>query len=67
MGYSTTETFFRPPELERRNGNLPAPLYNRARLLLAHSGGGCLFVPIRSMQFIGVVDRDELRTAWAGV
>jgi hypothetical protein len=59
LSQRTTETFFRPPELQRRSVTLPAALLNGARLLLARSGGGCLFVPIRNMQFLAVVDREE--------
>jgi hypothetical protein len=60
MGYATVETFFRPPELARQSASLPAPLYNRARLLLGRGAGHSLFVPIRTMQYIGVVERHEV-------
>lgn len=59
MSRITTETFFRPPERERRAVTLPAATLNAARLLLARSRGDCLFVPIRSMQYLAVVDREE--------
>jgi len=58
--YHTTETFFRPPELARVASALPATLYNTAQNLLARSRSGCVFVPIRSMQYIGVIDRAEI-------
>ena len=58
--YHTTETFFRPPEVARLSSALPAVLYNTVQSVLARSRAGCVFVPIRSMQFIGVVDRDEI-------
>jgi len=56
----TQETFFRPPELLRETLTIPAALYNRCRLLHARSELPHLFVPIRSMQFLAVVDREEI-------
>ena len=58
--YHTSETFFRPPEVARLSSAVPAGVYNTARNLLARSREGCVFVPIRSMQFLGVIDRDEI-------
>ena len=58
--YNVTEVFFRPPELGRQSSALPADLYNTAQRLLGRSRTGCVFVPIRSMQYIGVVDRAEI-------
>jgi hypothetical protein len=58
--YHTTETFFRPPEVARLSSAVPAEVHNTARNLLARSRDGCVFVPIRSMQFLGVIDRDEI-------
>ena len=57
--YNVTEVFFRPPEVARQSSALPAELYDAAQRLLGRSRGGCVFVPIRSMQYIGVVDRTE--------
>lgn len=53
------ETFYRPPELSREPRTLPAETYNLAHLLLKRAAGGCLFVPLRSMQFLAVVDGEE--------
>lgn len=53
------ETFYRPPELARESRTLPAETYNLARLLLNHAERGCLFVPIRAMQFLAVLDEEE--------
>ena len=52
------ETFYRPDEVAREPRHLPADTYNRAHLLLVRSGG-CLFVPIRSMQYLAVLDDEE--------
>jgi hypothetical protein len=58
--YNVTEVFFRPPEVARQSSALPAELYNTAQRLLGRSRSGCVFVPIRSMQYIGVIDRGEV-------
>lgn len=57
--YNVTEVFFRPPEVARLASRLPADLLRATQRLLARSRTGCVFVPIRSMQYIGVVDRAE--------
>lgn len=53
------ETFYRPPELSREARSLPADTYNLARTLLKRAATGCLFVPIRSMQYLAVLDDEE--------
>ena len=53
------ETFYRPAELAREARTLPADLYNLAHVLLARAANGCLFVPIRSMQILAVLDAEE--------
>jgi len=53
------ETFYRRDEVAREPRTLPAATYNLAHVLLAHAAGGCLFVPIRSMQFLAVLDNEE--------
>ena len=53
------ETFYRPPETGREARTLPGPVYNLAHGLLAQSGTGCVFVPIRSMQYMAVLDAGE--------
>ena len=53
-------TCFRDTELQREPRQLPAALYNIAYLLLEHSPNGVVFVPIRSMQFLAVIDREEI-------
>jgi hypothetical protein len=56
----TTETFFRPPEIARERLSIPAELFNRCRLLLSRCQYDYIFVPIRSMQFIAVIDKNEI-------
>lgn len=54
------ETFYRPPEIEREARRLPAEIYNLAFLLWRRGGeAGCLFVPVRSMQYLAVLDEEE--------
>ena len=57
---SRTETFFRPPEASRRQWRLAGPIFNRCRLLLKRSSGGAVFVPIRNMQYLAVIDNEEI-------
>ncbi|MEA3291236.1 MAG: hypothetical protein U9Q71_02865, partial [Pseudomonadota bacterium] len=56
----TSETFFRPPELTREKIKIPAVLFNRCRLMLQRCEYDHIFVPIRSMQFIAVIDDEEV-------
>jgi hypothetical protein len=58
--YTVTEVFFRPPEVARLASALPADLHQAMQRLLGRSRTGCVFVPIRSMQYIGVIDRAEV-------
>jgi len=59
-GRISTETFFRPAEMEREELFIPAPLFNRCRLLVTRCKSGHVFVPIRSMQYQAVMDREEI-------
>lgn len=52
------ERFYREPEIARLPAFLPAVTYNLAHTLLARAGN-CLFVPIRSMQYMAVLDVEE--------
>jgi len=54
------ETFYREDPLEVRPAQLPAAHYNLAHRLLVGSGGQCLFVPIRSIQYLAVIDAEEI-------
>jgi hypothetical protein len=53
------ETFYRGPETGRESRSLAAPIYNLARILLGRSTTGSLFVPIRGMQYLAVLDTEE--------
>ncbi len=54
------ESFSRGEELGYELRKLPAETYNTLRLLLDYSDGSCVFVPIRSMQYMAVIDREEI-------
>ncbi len=54
------ETFERGPALARLASALPAATYNLTRILLAASATGNVFVPIRAMQYMAVVDPEEI-------
>jgi hypothetical protein len=56
--YGMEERFYREQEIARLPDFLPAATYNLAHTLLARAGK-CLFVPIRSMQYLAVLDAEE--------
>ena len=53
-------TCYRDTELLREPLFLPAAVYNTAHLLLDHSDVGAVFVPIRAMQYLAVIDSEEI-------
>lgn len=53
-------TCYRDIELQREPRHLPSTVYNTAHVLLEHSKEGVVFVPIRSMQCLAVIDREEI-------
>ena len=53
-------TLYREAPILRETTHLPASVYNQARLLLAKSGKPCVFVSIRSMQYLAVIDAEEI-------
>lgn len=54
------ESFYHEEEIAREPRTLPAATYNLVHTLLAQSGRSCLFVPIRSLQYLAVVDHEEI-------
>lgn len=54
------ETFYREDPLEVRPARLPAEIYNLAHRLLVRGGADCLFVPIRAIQYMAVLDAEEI-------
>ena len=53
-------TCYRNAELCREPRFLNAAIYNTAHVLLEHSKDGVVFVPIRSMQYLAVIDHEEI-------
>lgn len=53
-------TCYRNPELSREPRLLPAATYNLAVTLLARSADGNLFIPIRAMQYLAIMDAEEI-------
>jgi hypothetical protein len=52
-------TCYRDQELACEPRQLPAATYNLGLTLLARSATGNLFVPIRSMQYLAILDHEE--------
>jgi len=52
-------TCYRDNEVNHDSRCLPATAYNLAITLLSRSPTGNLFVPIRSMQYLAIVDQEE--------
>jgi hypothetical protein len=53
-------SFTRGEEIERVQRTIPADLYNKIRLLFSRASGDSLFVPIRAMQYLAIVDEEEI-------
>jgi len=54
------ETFFRPPIIKQVAWTIPAEPYNYSRHLLKRTETGSVFVPIRTMQYLAVIDAVEM-------
>jgi len=53
------ETFYRGNELARERRAMPARTYNLTRILLTRTRDAFVFVPIRSMQYLAIVESAE--------
>ena len=53
-------SFERGTEIEREVRQLPADYYRKILLLFSRSRSTNLFVPIRSMQYLAIVDQEEV-------
>lgn len=51
---------YRDLEVKREHRQLAADTYNLAQTLLARSQTGNLFIPIRRMQYLAILDTEEL-------
>ena len=54
------ESFHRGEELGYEWRKLPSQTYNAMRLLLDYSDASCVFVPIRTMQYMAIIDKEEV-------
>lgn len=53
-------TLYYERELYSTSRELPAPTYNLARVLLRKNDQGPVFVPVRSMQYLAIIDDKEI-------
>lgn len=53
-------TLYREEPILREARHLPASTYNLSHLLLAQSSKPCVFIPIRAMQYLAVIDHEEI-------
>lgn len=53
-------TCYRDHEISSELLSLPASVYNLAHTLLSRCASSSLFVPIRSMQYLAILDAEEL-------
>ncbi len=59
--YRIRESFFRPDrEFAREASSLPAEIHNGLKAILSPDGGRPVFLPIRPMQILAVVDPEEV-------
>ncbi len=52
-------TCYRNPEIASAPRLLPGAVYNQAHALLARSATGSVFVPLRAMQYMAILDAEE--------
>ena len=60
MDITVGESFDRGVELGRETRQIPGEFYNLIHSSLAKATKKCLFVPIRSMQYLAVIDKEEI-------
>ena len=60
MTTTVTETFFLPKEVDRKTWSVPAEIYNLYHSLQRRNEVGHVFVPIRSLQFMAILDKNEI-------
>ncbi len=60
MPMTFRETFFRPIEVSRDDWTIAAAPYNSTRRLIKQTKEKSVFVPIRTMQFLAIIDEQEI-------
>jgi len=58
MYYS--ESIHRNKALGAKTRTMPALQYNKMRLLFQRCGESCLFIPLRNLQYLAVIDQEEI-------
>lgn len=53
-------SFERNPERSRQSATLPAYFYNTLKVVFASVSDEAVFIPIRNLQFLAIVDRAEV-------
>jgi len=53
-----TQSFFTPDEFSRQQFRLMSKTYNLAHVLLNRSQSDHLFIPIRSLQYLAIIEQD---------
>lgn len=56
MAPHDTQSFFTPEAHHSNSGQMLAPCYNLAHTLLNRSGADHLFIPIRTLQYLAIVE-----------
>ena len=52
--------FFRPEEVMRERGRIPAALFNRCRLIYRYCDSATVVLPIHAMQYQAAIDAHEI-------
>ncbi len=58
MSASSTESFFIPDQFSCQQERLPSKTYNLAHILLNRCQSDHLFVPIRTMQYLAIIEQN---------
>ena len=53
-----TQSFFTPDEFSKKTSRLPSATYNLAHVLLNRSQSSHLFIPIRSLQYLAIIEQN---------
>jgi len=53
-----TQSFFTPDEFSRKKSRLLAAAYNLAHVLLNRSQSSHVFIPIRSLQYLAIIEKN---------
>lgn len=60
MTDQNTQTFFLPRKFSSQQSTIRAETYNLAHTLLKRSQSGYVFVPIRNLQYLAIIDGNDI-------